>query len=112
MRVRRTGSSRLRGLIRPESDDGEKSSRNRHPHARIEPVSSVVVGGGCCPHPGGEARVYLTRPCANRSSRADGKRPLGEAEDRPGDHKALDLTRALVDLRDLRVAVVALDRKL
>src|SRR3954463_2066955 len=42
----------------------------------------------------------------------DGKRSLRQAEDRASDHEALDLARALVDLRDLRVAVVALDRKL
>src|SRR6266511_3420423 len=34
------------------------------------------------------------------------------AEDRPGDHETLDLARPLVDLRDLGVAVVALDREL
>src|SRR5690348_1851902 len=44
--------------------------------------------------------------------RLDGKRSLREAEDRARDHEALDLARALVDLRDLRIAVVALDRKL
>src|SRR5215218_1591198 len=34
------------------------------------------------------------------------------AEDLARDHQALDLARALVDLRDLRVAVVALEREL
>src|SRR5438067_5551033 len=37
---------------------------------------------------------------------------LLETEDRAGNHEALDLARALVDLGDLRVAVVALDREL
>src|SRR3954452_22669272 len=36
----------------------------------------------------------------------------GVAEQRPRDHEALDLARALVDLGDLRVAVVALGREL
>src|SRR5438045_3598800 len=45
-------------------------------------------------------------------SLALGERALGEAEDRSGDHESLDLAGPLVDLRDLRVAVVALDRKL
>src|SRR5207253_1870951 len=40
------------------------------------------------------------------------ERALREAEDRARDHEALDLARALVDLRDLRVAVIALDREL
>src|ERR671925_1043174 len=35
-----------------------------------------------------------------------------QPEDRAGDHEPLDLTRPLVDLRDLRVAVVPLDREL
>src|SRR5690348_1043769 len=35
-----------------------------------------------------------------------------EVEDAAGDHEALDLARALVDLGDLRVAVVALEREL
>src|SRR6478736_1413614 len=34
------------------------------------------------------------------------------AEQRAGDHEPLDLARSLVDLGDLRVAVVALDREL
>src|SRR4051794_26928767 len=37
---------------------------------------------------------------------------LLRAEDRARDHEPLDLARPLVDLRDLRVAVVALDREL
>src|SRR4029453_19008772 len=37
---------------------------------------------------------------------------LLEAEDRARDHEALDLARALIDLGDLRVAVVPLDREL
>src|SRR5581483_8792540 len=37
---------------------------------------------------------------------------LSEPEDRARDHQALDLARPLVDLGDLRVPVVALDRKL
>src|SRR3954471_3284496 len=44
--------------------------------------------------------------------RLDGNRSLRQAENRASDHEPLDLARALVDLRDLRVAVVALDRKL
>src|SRR5215211_7209394 len=36
----------------------------------------------------------------------------GLAQQRAGDHEPLDLARALVDLRDLRVAVVALGREL
>src|SRR3954447_16472955 len=42
--------------------------------------------------------------------RLDGNRSLRQAENRASDHEPLDLARALVDLRDLRVAVVALDR--
>src|SRR5262249_37256482 len=38
--------------------------------------------------------------------------PLRLPENRPGDHEPLDLARALVDLGDLGVAVVALDREL
>src|SRR3569832_2273389 len=38
--------------------------------------------------------------------------PWLEPEDRPRDHEPLDLARALVDLGDLRVPVVALDREL
>src|SRR4029077_13189174 len=41
-----------------------------------------------------------------------GERPLGEAEDRARDYEALDLARAFVDLGDLRIPVVALDREL
>src|SRR5215213_6847626 len=46
-----------------------------------------------------------------------GRRPAspaarGLAEQRPGDHEPLDLARALVDLRDLRVAVIALGGEL
>src|SRR3954454_22955549 len=44
--------------------------------------------------------------------RLDGKSALGETEDRTCDHETLNLAGALVDLRDLRIAVVALDRKL
>src|SRR4051794_26610917 len=40
------------------------------------------------------------------------KRALRLAEDRARDHEALDLARSLVDLGDLRVAVVALDGEL
>ena len=46
-------------------------------------------------------------PSSARASARD-----AEAEHRAGDHEPLDLARALVDLRDLRVAVVALDREL
>src|SRR5919205_3803594 len=45
------------------------------------------------------------------SSRSRGTGGL-QTEDRPRDDDALDLARALVDLGDLRVAVVALDREL
>ena len=45
-------------------------------------------------------------------SRGHGFGALGEAEHGAGDHEPLDLARALVDLRDLRVAEVALDREL
>src|SRR5690348_9846636 len=41
-----------------------------------------------------------------------GERPLSEAEDRARDYEALDLARAFVDLGDLRIPVVALDREL
>src|SRR5947208_12796135 len=41
-----------------------------------------------------------------------GERTLLEPEDRARDHEPLDLARPLVDLGDLRVAVVALDREL
>src|SRR3954465_16043314 len=44
--------------------------------------------------------------------RLDGKSALAETEDRTCDHETLNLARALVDLRDLRIAVVALDREL
>src|SRR5438034_2761044 len=44
--------------------------------------------------------------------RLDGKGPFRQSEDGAGDDEPLDLARALVDLRDLRVAVVALDREL
>src|SRR5215217_2713815 len=47
-------------------------------------------------------------PVWRRASRSVG----GVAEECPGDHEPLDLARALVDLRDLRVAVVALGRQL
>src|SRR5206468_7160549 len=64
------------------------------------------------------------RPCACRSAsggrarrasaRALGygrRRALDVAQYLSRDHETLDLARALVDLRDLRVAVVALDRE-
>src|SRR6266446_1458753 len=38
--------------------------------------------------------------------------PLRQPEDRARNHEALDLARTLVDLGDLRVSVVALDREL
>src|SRR5207253_11408745 len=41
-----------------------------------------------------------------------GELALPEPEDRAGDDQALDLARPLVDLRDLGVAVEALDREL
>src|SRR5436190_18982801 len=40
------------------------------------------------------------------------QRALRQPEDRTRDHESLDLARPLVDLRDLRVAVVPLDREL
>src|SRR6185437_6985396 len=47
-----------------------------------------------------------------RTSSTSGGRPLLQPEDRAGDDEPLDLARSLVDLGDLRVAVVALDREL
>src|SRR5919108_3208730 len=41
-----------------------------------------------------------------------GELALLQPEDRARDHEPLDLARALVDLRDLRVAVVPLDGEL
>src|SRR5205823_9411596 len=49
--------------------------------------------------------------CSTSGSRLH-RHPLLQAENRAGDHEALDLARPLVDLRDLRVAVVTLDREL
>src|SRR5438132_14067877 len=87
MRVRRMGSSERRGLI------GRKS------HFRHEVVTHPRVRLRY-------ARVFLLTASSLRD------RPLAQPEDRPGDHEPLDLARPLVDLRDLRVAVVALNRKL
>src|SRR2546430_7903227 len=44
--------------------------------------------------------------------RLDGKRALRQPKDRACDYEPLDLARPLVDLRDLRVAVVPLDWEL
>src|ERR671933_2919621 len=52
----------------------------------------------------GSSRLRLTSALRERA--------LLQPEDRARDHEALDLARALVDLRDLRVAVVALDGEL
>src|SRR5437764_3891389 len=51
------------------------------------------------------ARPARARHCARLS-------PHSLAEDRAGDHEPLDLARALVDLGDLGVAVIALGREL
>src|SRR5919204_2855992 len=104
MRVRRTGSSRRRRLTRGRSGR-TLSARNRNARVRMIAVSSIAVGGGCCPHPGGDARAYTYL-------RLRGERPLRQPEDRARDDEPLNLARPLVDLRDLRVPVVALDRKL
>src|SRR5262245_30101483 len=57
----------------------------------------------------GSSRLrFLSGP---NTSSAGCERLLVRREDRPGDHEPLDLARAFVDLRDLRVAVVALDRE-
>src|SRR5437764_950826 len=49
---------------------------------------------------------------AREHLRLDSQRPLAGSEDRARDHEAVDLARPFVDLRDLGVAVIALDRKL
>src|SRR5581483_9477539 len=47
-----------------------------------------------------------------RRTGSSGRRGTLSPEELAGDHEPLDLARALVDLRDLRVPVVALDREL
>src|SRR5437764_6905631 len=56
-------------------------------------------------------RVRRTGSSLRRAISAGGERPVAHPEDGARDHEPLDLARPLVDLGDLRVAVVALDRK-
>src|SRR5688572_17481575 len=51
-------------------------------------------------------------PLGSARSARDGKRALVRPQEVAGDHDSLDLARALVDLGDLRVAVVPLGREL
>src|SRR5579871_5840542 len=51
-----------------------------------------------------------TRPAVTRPASSAGDPPLGLAQDLAGDHEALDLRRALVDLRDFGVPEVPLHR--
>src|SRR6476469_1384141 len=105
MRVRRTGSSRFRELT-----GCSKSARNWHRGVRTTPVAWNAVGGGSKPPPGwGFSRACA---CTPKRSSLRHQRAFRQAEDRARDDKALDLARPLVDLRDLRVAVVPLDREL
>src|SRR5713101_5421892 len=105
MRVSRTGSSRLRRVVIASLRPCGDLARTRHPWERLWAVSSISVGGGCYPHPGGDARA-CTYLCAGD------ERPVGEPQNRARDHEPLDLARPLVDLGDLRVTVVPLDREL
>src|SRR6185437_10504361 len=74
------------------------------------PVAWNAVGGGSKPPPGwGFSRACA---CTSMKSSPRHQRAFRQAEDRARDDQALDLARPLVDLRDLRVAVVPLDREL
>src|SRR3990170_5309199 len=109
MRSSLTGSSRFR-LIDLGSRRHDVDTM-RAPRVRGSALSSRRVAGGGPSGPGGTPgsppRVGSAGAGSRRVSPA-----LAEAEDRARDHEALDLARALVDLRHLRVAVVAFDREL
>src|SRR5437868_404792 len=106
MRVRRTGSSRLRALTCGSAIQRARESRHsfgtdRYAESRYRRTQWVV---GVHPHPGGDARA-----CTSRGHR---HRALRQTEYRPRDHGPLDLARPFVDLGHLRVPEVALDREL
>src|SRR5919204_6864241 len=105
MRVRRTGSSRLRAL---------NCSPLLCTRARTSPP-----GWGYYPPPAAiddieENRARLCRLCDDppQRPRANRQRPLRQAEDRSRDDEPLNLARPLVDLGDPRVPVIPLDGKL
>src|SRR5829696_6251549 len=103
MRSSRTGSWRLRLMNQPSG------------HERVEGVR----GNRKVPPPGQGRGLagktwFPARERAGHEGRSypDELGALGQPQDRTRDDKPLDLARALVDLRDLRVAVVALDWEL
>src|SRR5437762_10012473 len=106
MRVSRTGSSRLREL----NGACAESTRTRHRCERPTSVSSPAEGGGCQPPPGWGCVYACTTRGSPRSAHHQGS--FRHAEDAAGNHETLDLARPLIDLGDLRVAVVALHGKL
>src|SRR4051795_1333566 len=74
--------------------------------------SAFTVGSGLQPANATTAvsQMHSATAAANRIRRTGGATP--SAPHRAGDHEALDLVRALVDLGDLRVAHHPLDRVL
>src|SRR5204862_6524792 len=82
-----------------------RASRPLSPASRRRARYPSFPRSGCTASSAGRAR----RACEGTSLR---EIALAEGEDRAGDHEPLDLARALVDLRDLGVAVEALHREL
>ena len=115
--IRRSGSSQLRRAVAREDDAEQRVElvgRAVRGDPRIELRDARAVAERGLP------RVAAARVDARQANRLVGGAGHGRQPTRRrlvrrmvrGDHDALDLARALVDLGDLRVAVVALDREL
>src|SRR5262245_6000930 len=80
------------------------SARSKKPRSTLMPRESSRRAGARSTRP--------SRPTVGEVDGSAHERALGQSENRARDHEPLDLARALVDLGDLGVAVVALDREL
>src|SRR5919106_2934480 len=105
MRVRRTGSSRRLALtcqIPPPRH--ARRPRRVATESDVSGIRHLLYRSKTCP----SAWHLLSAGVGGRA----GRRLTLQLQDLPRDHDPLDLARALVDLGDLRVAVVPLDREL
>src|SRR5262245_10525928 len=123
MRVRRTGSSGARGLTpvayarpRPEPPLARHGIGTKSAQTRASLLGSVDrEGGGRGPTQGwgcGSRPVLMGQVRGPGLSLGERSLLLPQSEDGAGDDEPLDLARALVDLGDLRVALVPLDGEL
>src|SRR5919197_729327 len=81
---------------------GRRARRHEGPRSRVESMPSLSGSAGAAPIRAARVRERWSASVAAHRF----------AEQRAGDDEALDLAGALVDLRDLGVAVVALGREL